>query len=263
MLIACGLGACGGGSASHSSAGSASAGSTVPNGEAHKSATQILADVEAELGRVHSFHIEGTSLDVHTGATSLIGDVAMPGRVRIAIRQGEKSAAFILVGGDAYLMANTAFWAAHVRSSRVVDLLANRWIRVPPPIVGADFGPFLAVSSGSKLARCLIGRHGSLSVAGTTSDGVQPVVILKDHAGVPGDSPGELYVTTTGLPLPVRAIQTGPKTPGGAPDRECGETSVHQDTTKSANIRLSRFNQPVQITAPQDAIILPGVSSSA
>jgi hypothetical protein len=253
-LIGCG---CGGGSASQSSTSATSANTGVPNGEAGKPAGRILADVKAALSRVHSFHMQGTGVDLKTGPMSLTGDIVLPGRIRMAISQGDQTAAFILISTDAYLRGNTAFWAAHTHSARVVNLLANRWIQVPSAVAAADFGPFLAFTKRSTLAGCLIGRHGTLTVAGTTIDGMHPVVILKDHGDTPGDSPGQAYIATTGPPLPLRAVQTGPSRPGGHPDRACGERSTRKDTTQSSNITLSGYNQPIQITAPPDALILP------
>jgi hypothetical protein len=264
VLGASALAGCGGGSsASLPSTATISASSAPPNGEAHKPAGQILADMKVALGRVHSFHMQGTGVDLKAGPMSLTGDIALPGRIRMAIVRGNQTAAFIVVGSDAYLMANPAFWAAHTRSARVVNLLANRWIRVPPTVAASNFGVFLALTNRSTLAGCLIGRHGTLTVAGTTTDGAEPVVILKDKGNAPGDSPGEAYIATTGPPLPARAIQTGPTTPGGPPDRLCGEKSKHSDTTKSSNISFSRYNQPIQITAPPNALVLPGQGGAA
>jgi hypothetical protein len=258
VLAAAALAGCGGSSASRSSTGTTSANAAAPNGEARKPAGQILADMKVALGRVHSFHLQGTGVDLKTGTMSMTGDIALPGRIRMAISQGNQTAAFILVGRDAYLRGNAAFWAAHTGSARVVNLLANRWILVPPAVAASDFGRFLALTNRSTLAGCLIGRHGTLTVAGMTTDGTRPVVILKDQGDVPGDSPGLAYIATTGPPLPVRAIQTGPTRPGGPPDRACGQKSTQRDTTKSSNISLSGYDQPIQITAPPNALILPG-----
>jgi hypothetical protein len=262
VLAAAALTGCGGGSASRSSTSTTSANAAAPNGEAGKPAARILADMKAALSHVHSFHLQGAGVDSKTGPMFLTGDIVLPGRIRMAISQGDQTAGFILVGSDAYLRGNTAFWTAHTHSSRVVNLLANRWIQVPSAVAAADFGQFLALSNRSTLAGCLIGRHGTLTVAGTTNDGSRPVVILEDHGDVPGDSPGEAYIAASGPPLPLRAIQTGPARPGGHPDRACGQRSTRTDTTQSSNISLSGYNQPIQITAPPNPLILPGRGSA-
>jgi hypothetical protein len=234
-----------------------------PNGVARKSANQIVADVERALTQVHSFHLDGVQVDADTGPTAITGDVALPGRIRIRLAQGNQVASVVSINRTVYLMANAAYWAAHTKRAAVVNLLANRWILVPPAVSNSDFGSLLALSNQKTFAKCFIGRHGTLTAAGTTIEAHQPVVILKDKGDVPGDSPGEAYIATTGPPLPVRLIQTGPEKPGGTPDVACGESSAHPDTTTSGDLRLSRFNLPVQIAAPQNALVVPGQGTPA
>jgi hypothetical protein len=109
-LAAAAVAGCGGSSASRSSAGTTAANAAAPNGEARKPASQILADMKVALGRVHSFHLQGTGADLKTGPMALTGDIALPGRIRMAISQGNQTAAFILVGRDAYLRPRHHDW---------------------------------------------------------------------------------------------------------------------------------------------------------
>jgi hypothetical protein len=235
-----------------------------PNGLAHKSASQIIASAERALSLVHSFHFEGVEVVQRTGTVELTGDIAVPSRFRIQISQGNQTAAVISINGTAYMMANTPFWAARAKTTTdaaAVNLLANRWILVPPRVAGSAFGSMAAWSNPATFAKCVIGQHDTLTVAGTAIEGSQPVVIIRDNGNAPGDSPGETYIATTGPPLPVRATQTGPHRAGG--DVACGKGTAGRDTTKSGDLRLSRFNRPVQITAPRNALVLPGWGTRA
>jgi outer membrane lipoprotein-sorting protein len=70
-------------------AGCGGGGGDKPNGEAGKSAKEIVADVEAALGEVDSFHLEGTQTD-EDGPLKASGDFALPGRLRVTLTQGSK-----------------------------------------------------------------------------------------------------------------------------------------------------------------------------
>ena len=86
-------------------------------------------------------------------------------------------------------------------------------------------------------------------------------VVLVDKGNVPGTTPGKLYVATTGDPLPLRAIQTGPQAPGGTPDPRCHETKDDvNSTTRFSDLRLSNYDAKVQIEAPPGAVDLTQLS---
>jgi hypothetical protein len=88
---------------------------------------------------------------------------------------------------------------------------------------------------------------GDATVAGT------PVLVLVDHGDAPRGAPGRLFVGPGSLPLPI--TQSGPRRPGGGPDRACGATAGTNDTTVSSSLRVSRYNRRVRITAPADALV--------
>ena len=232
-----------------------------PN-EAGKSAEQILTDAEAALGRVRSFHIQGSGIDLEGAPETVAGDFLLPGRMRVHYTEGDQSASLVLIGSTGYLRANTAFWTANSASAGVIALLAGRWIEVPATFPG--FSQFASWSNPATIGHCLIGSHvGTISVVGTTTYAEVPVVVLRDAGDLPESTPGELYVSTTGAPLPARQLETGPARTGGAPDRACGGTSpLTPSTTKSSDVTMSRYNQPVQIAAPANAMLLNSLGSS-
>src|SRR2546421_1539326 len=75
------------------------------NGEAAKSPEQILADVRSAVAQLHSFHFTA-AITEKTGPTTADGDVALPGRMHITLRQSDGVAEVIYAGGKAFLRAN-------------------------------------------------------------------------------------------------------------------------------------------------------------
>ena len=109
------------------------------------------------------------------------------------------------------------------------------------------------------LARCLTESHGTVEKKGTRRFAGLRVVVLADKGDAPGVTPGDLYVSAVGSALPLRVVQTGPRTPG-KPDAGCGEDS---SGTRESDVRLSAFNEPVRITAPSDALDLSQLSGAS
>ena len=64
-------------------------------------------------------------------------------------------------------------------------------------------------------------------------------------------------VAATGEPLPLRTLATGPARPGGKKDPLCDSDTP---TTKGDEVLFSRYNEPVDITAPPDALDLGELS---
>jgi hypothetical protein len=251
------LSGCGRSSSSQSSQAPSSSGSTASNGEVHKSATQVLADAAAALGQVHSFHLQGRGVDLRGVPERVDGDIQLPGRVLVHFYSGSQQVSLIAFYGTTYISANPAFWAAQHLPARAMHLLANRWIVVRHGAPGV--ARFLSWADPATIGHCMIERHvGTVAVAGTSTYGGRPVVILRDLGDRPGSTPGELYVSASGPPLAVRAIQTGPSRAGGTPDRTCGEAPGQTDTTKSSDITISGYDQPVNIAAPSNAYNFTG-----
>lgn len=237
-------------------------GGTKPNGEQSKPPQQILADAEAALAKVHSFHMSGTATDAQ-GPGSLDADFVLPGKVRIRISQGGGTAELRVVDAVGYIRANQTFWSHNGPSASVATLLADKWLKVPANVAG--FGQFEAFADPSLIGRCMLGiHHGTITKAGTGSVGGKAAVVLQDKGDAPGSSPGRVYIATVGQPLPLRAVQTGATTAGGTPDAQCHETA-DKDTTKHEDLRLTNWNSDVKIEAPAGALdlsqLVPGGGS--
>jgi hypothetical protein len=163
----------------------------------------------------------------------------------------------IVAGRQAYIRANAAFWddQAGRPGSRLTKLLADRWVKSPD---SGSLGSLEQVTP-KNLAYCA-SRTTATTVAGGTRDfDGQKVVVLRDKGG-PGDAPGEVYVPAEGRALPLRVVQTGPKPPGGTTDPRCDDAD---STTTASDVRLSRFDEPVEIKPPANALDLSRLQGSS
>jgi hypothetical protein len=228
-----------------------------------RSPAHILAQTAAALDRVHSFHLQGTGMDAGGLPVTFSGDFSIPGRLALTISENGQTFALKLVGGDAYLRANAQYWVAAGSTANAVALLADRWVKVP--VASAPgLAQFRALTEPSTLGRCAIESGlGTVTVGGNTViDGV-PAVVLIDHGDLPGTSPGRLYVATSGASLPLLVTQSGPERPGGAPDRACGQTQNRSSSGTSSSLIFSRYDLPLRITAPAQALDLSQLKAAA
>jgi hypothetical protein len=220
---------------------------------ADKPARQILADVARELRDVRSYHVQGTMTD-EDGPASLSGDVSAAGKSSLHYEQADQLVDIRVIGSTTYMRANSAFWRKQAGrgDARLVRLLSNRWIKTREREQRKIVDGLLP----STLASCLSTQHGTVTKKGTGKVGSTPTVVLHDDGAVPGGEPSDLHVAAEDRPLPLRAVQTGPERSGKSSDPRCDDAGE----TKASDIRLSRFDEPVQITPPSDALDLDALS---
>ena len=281
-LAALALAGCGGSGSSSSSSASSSAASTgaqtssgtftngsytsnlkaTNNGEATRPASQIIANTEAALGQIHSFHIAGTAVQGGT-QNEISGDLQLPGRVSATLTAGSAVAHVVVIDGKVYFNANQAYYLAQKTSTAVAQTLANRWVYFPTG-QGPSIGSLAAAVDPTKIGMCLIAAHlGTVTVQGTGTVNGQSAVILFDHGDVPGSTPGRLWVATTGPSLPLKTVQTGLQKPGGKPNTACLEdaSDVSGDTTASTAL-YTEYNTAPPVNAPAGAVALSSLGSS-
>jgi hypothetical protein len=238
-----GCGSSGGGSPTATTTTTASA----LAGKPPRGVLNAMADA---LERVDSYRMQGTETD-RDGTTRVTSDVAASGDLRVRLEHAGSVATLLVVDGATYVRANRRFWLAESGpDSRIAPLLADRWIVLPPSMMGG-LADTIAQSRPKNLAYCARLPTGTLTRRGTASVGGTPVVVIADKGDRPGDAPGEISIAATGRPFPLRIRQTGPTPPGGRRDPRC--TSA-DDTTTASDLRLSRFGVPVHLTAPPDAV---------
>ena len=233
----------GSGGASSSAAQSSSASS---QGEASKSAKQILADAAGALKNAHGYVLQGTLTD--QGRQIQLKIVAASAKsLELELSGGGANAELIALPNADYVRANAAFWQPRVGQRAAA--IANRWIQIPPA-GAAGMTASLGRFAPATLARCLAEDHGSISVAGKTTVDGRPAVVLKDAGNAPGAAPGTLAVAASGPPYPLRASATAGQRAGGRVD-VCNDGKA-SDT--HGTLTLSHFGSAPSIKAPQHAI---------
>ena len=221
---------------------------------ASKPPKQILADMSAALAKVRSYHVEGTEED-RDGRSVLAADVTAAGAAHITVRTAGTRLEILVAGGQNYMKADRAFWKRQggTNGAKVAQVLGDRWVVAPPSAAGT-FGPLVQRLSPRTLARCTSRNTGTPTKAGTRTVAGQRAIVIADKGDRPGGGPGELSIAATGRALPLRMTQTGPEAPGGKPDPECDPDGT-SDTTAS-DVRFSRFDAPLRISAPANALDL-------
>lgn len=222
LIVAFAVAGCGGGSSSPSGTNSSS------NGEASKSATQVLRDTVKAADAASSMRMNG-NVSSSGKQIGLDLSIAKGNGAKGSMTLGGDAVQLIVVGDNGYLKASPAFWTQFAGSSggMIAQLLAGRWLKFP--VHNAQFEPLVAFASPKALFDQLqSGADASLKNNGATTYKGQDVVALDD-----GAKNGTLYVSSTGTPYPVALVKTG--SGGGA-------------------ITFSEWNKPVSLTAPANAL---------
>jgi hypothetical protein len=216
------------------------------NGIESKPPQQALEDTAAALRRMKSFHVEATE----GRSTTVRADFAVPKKLRLYLKQRDATARMLFVDGAVYMKGNTAFWR-EAEAGRNAKDLDGHWLKVPGSM--GELQKLAKQLDPVNLSRCLLKAHGTLASGGTATVKGQRAVVILDKGDRPGTTPGRLYVAATGEPLPLRTIATGRERPGGKKDPLCDSDTP---TRAGDEVLFSRYNEPVDITAPPDALDL-------
>jgi hypothetical protein len=192
-----------------------------PNGEASRSATQILADAASALRAARGFELQGAQI------------------------QGGQT---LRVPKGFYVRANASFRTQQLGGRGAV--LADRWIQTSSSALSSELAHFAPAT----MARCLTEDHGTLSIGGTTSVNGEPAIVIRDAGDLPGTQPGTLAVATTGPPYPLRLNAAGHQRAGGQID-VCNDG--HSSGYQAGTLTFSRFSQIPPLPPPTDPIQTP------
>jgi hypothetical protein len=199
-------------------------GSSSGNGIASKSPSQIVAAAKAAADGAATVHIagsivsEGKPLGIDMQLLAGKG-----GRGRITING--LSIQLIRVGSAIYINGSAPFYR-HIAGPAAARLLEGKWLKAPEN--SGNFAAFASLTDLGKLFDSALSNHGALArapgkrLAGQTTVGVRD---LSDG--------GVLYVASSGKPFPVQ---------------------LEKDGAGGGRIVFDRWNQPVTLSAPTDAV---------
>jgi hypothetical protein len=205
--------------------------SSSSNGVASKTPAEILTAATAAANSANSVHVSGSIVSGGSPITLDLELVAGKGG-RGQISEDGLSFNLIQIDGTAYISGSPAFYS-HFGGPAAEKLLAGKWLKAP-----ASSGSFSSLGSLTDLDQLLdttLSKHGALTKGPATTIGGQPALSVSDTS-----HGGTLYVATTGKPYPIEISKAG-KTGG--------------------KITFDRWNDPVKLTAPANAIDLSQLES--
>jgi hypothetical protein len=198
--------------------------SSADNGLASKSPAQIVAAAKAAADGAATVHIAGRIVSEGKPLTIDMRLVkGKGGRGRITLEG--VSIDLVRVGGAVYINGSQAFYQ-HIAGATAARLLQGKWVKAPEN--SGNFASLASLTDLAKLIDTTLSSHGKLARDGTKTIEGQRVIALTDVS-----RGGTLYVAVTGNAFPIEVVKDGGS--GG-------------------KIIFDRWNKPVTLTAPANAI---------
>jgi len=227
VLTLLALAGCGGSSSSSTSSSASGSG----NGIAAKSPDQILAAAKNAADGAATVHVSGSIVSEKKPISLNMELVAGKGAKGHLSVEG-LGIDVIQVEHAFYLNGSAAFYK-HIGGDAAAQLLQGKWLKAPT--TSGEFAQLAQLTNLGKLLDSTLEAHGTLSHAGSATINGQPAVGITDSA-----RQGTLYVAATGTPYPLRIRKSG-SGPG--------------------QVTFDRWNEPVTLTAPSNAINLNQLQS--
>jgi hypothetical protein len=201
--------------------------SSSSNGEASKSANQVLADARAAATNASSTHVSGS---IVSGNTPIKLDLTMASGKGAEGTMSTNGLSFNLVRvGDTLYIQGTDEFYKHFAGAAVAQLLHGKWLKASA--TQWQLKSLAPLTNISALFSGISTHHGTLVNDGAKTYRGQKVIVIRDTS-----DNSKLYVAATGKPYPV-AIVGGKKGQSGA-------------------ITFDDWNKPVSLSAPSDALDL-------
>jgi hypothetical protein len=170
------------------------------NGEAAKSASQILTDAVNAAQAASSVRVSGS-----------ISDSGAPVSVDLKLLNGKGGSGSMTIQGapvqivdvnnTLYMNGSDAFWSKVGGGSAVVTLLHGKWLKAPAT---GNFSSLANLTSIHTLFSQLLNSHGTLKKGSTSTVNGQSAVAITDSG-----KGGTIYVATSGKPYPVQLAKSG------------------------------------------------------
>ena len=179
------------------------------------------AATRSAVANVSSVHVAGTVANGGTKVTLDLNLVNGKGGKGTATQNG-LGFQIVSVGQEVYINGSPAFWRA-TAGAAAAQLLSGKWLKAP---ASGQLSSLATLTDVQKLFNQLLSSHGKLAKGKTTSlHGQQAVSVTTND--------GTLYVAASGKAYPIEISKTG---------------------SDGGQIVFDRFNQPVSLTAPANAV---------
>jgi hypothetical protein len=189
------------------------------NGEASKTADQIVADAEAAALSASTVHVSGSAGSSLVVNLHLVAGKGGEGRMTA----NGLTFDIIRIGSHAYFKGDATFWHKF-GGGAAATLLKGRWLKAPAST--GRLSSLTPLTDITKLFSAMFASHGTLAVGKETTIGGRPAIGIIDTS-----KGGTLYVATTGKPYPVAVRKSG-----------------------SGSITFDEWDAPVALTAPSSAV---------
>jgi hypothetical protein len=228
--------------------GGSASGPTSSNNVTSKTASGIVTAAVNATKQQSSFHFEEDAVQP-TSTVTLIGDIGKTSAQQaITVTSGKTSGhvTLLLANGVVYFRADvlglqsfSQFTAAQAAK------YANKWISVS----SADNGyhSLIGTLTVSNAATQLVKLPGTMTKGGTSVQGGIPVVAVDTaQTSSSGTLSITMYVQTTGPALPVKVTAISKTTPTSSSPTVSG--------TREVTATFSKWNEPVNVVAPKNAV---------
>jgi hypothetical protein len=206
------------------SALAACGGSASSNDIATRTAAEILAATKLAAERARAVHVSGS---IANGGRPVGLDVTILAGKGARGRLSENGLSFELIqtGGSVYIKGSPAFYR-RLGGAAAAQLLQGRWLKVPAS--SPEFASLSSLTDLRRLVDTALSTPGGVVKSGTTTvNGKRAVVLTSPSKG------GMLFVARTGRPYPIQITKQG---------------------ANGGSISFDRWDQPVALTAPADAL---------
>jgi hypothetical protein len=199
-------------------------GSASRNDIATRTAEEILAATKLAAEGARAVHVSGS---IANGGRPVGLDVNLLAGRGARGRLSENGLSFELIqtGGSVYIKGSPAFYR-HVGGAAAAQLLQGRWLKAPAS--SPEFASLSSLTDLRRLVDTALSTPGGVAKSGTaTVNGKRAVVLTSPSKG------GTLFVARTGRPYPIQITKQG---------------------ANGGSISFDRWDQPVALTAPADAL---------
>jgi hypothetical protein len=210
LLVVVAVAGCGGGSSS--------------NGEAKKTAGQVIADAKNAALDAKLVHVTGRGTD--NGAPLKINLWIGNGKGKGHLEENGLAFDVVRVGDTAYIKGGSAFLTKFAGAGAAA-LLHDKWLK--GPATTGQLAPLASLTDKQQFFKGVLGQHGKVENKGETDYKGQKAVEIRDTT-----QGGSLFVAATGTPYPVALA-------GG---------------TQQGDILFSDWNGSETIEAPKGAVDL-------